>query len=61
MIALDFFNHKLPNNAELVLATDRSCVLVKAIRAIEAGEQVFISYGMHPNMVLLSQYGFTQE
>jgi hypothetical protein len=55
----DLANHNAPHNIERGLTPDRSAFLFVAKTALRKGEQVWNSYGALPNLVLLSQFGFT--
>lgn len=56
---IDQANHAAEPNAEL--DCDSSGCHLKALREIEAGSEVTISYGRKPNLHLLQAYGFTAE
>lgn len=55
----DLANHNAPHNIERGLVPDGSAFLFVAKGALRKGEQVWNSYGALPNLVLLSQFGFT--
>ena len=54
----DLANHNVPHNADRGIAPDGSAFLLVSRGRMKAGQQVFITYGNLPNLVLLSQFGF---
>ncbi|KAL4918664.1 hypothetical protein BDW62DRAFT_200555 [Aspergillus aurantiobrunneus] len=52
----DYFNHA--DDPSCFATFEEQAYHFKASRAIEEGEEVFISYGSHPNDFLFIEYGF---
>ncbi len=55
----DLANHACPHNMERGLAPDGSAYVMYAGGSVRRGEHLTISYGVLPNLVLLSQFGFS--
>ncbi|GAO50323.1 SET domain-containing protein [Saitoella complicata NRRL Y-17804] len=53
---VDFLNHSLEPHVEIKLTP--SSFQVISTRSYQPGEQVFLSYGQHPNSFLQVEYGF---
>ncbi|KAL3472638.1 hypothetical protein BJX99DRAFT_211139 [Aspergillus californicus] len=51
----DYFNH---SNVTCNVKFDGQEYVFRAVKAYEAGEEIFISYGPHPNDFLFTEYGF---
>lgn len=61
---LELLNHTHSPNVGILpyvdkVHDDHSYLLLKALRDIEAGEQLTVSYGKLSNMHLVQKYGFT--
>ena len=55
---LDLFNHSPTHNVAHSLDPATECWQLTAVRPVESGEQLYISYGELCNSQLLQQYGF---
>jgi len=55
----DLFNHSPDHTCDWVFDADTGAMVLTANRAHAAGEQIWTTYGMRPNPVLLRTYGFT--
>lgn len=55
---VDMANHAHPPNTAKGLDEDGEAFIVLAAKPIAKGDEVFLSYGALPNMVLLPQFGF---
>ena len=58
---VDMANHAHPSNTVKGLDDDGSVFVVLAAKSIDKGEEVFLSYGSLPNIVLLPQFGFVMR
>jgi SET domain-containing protein len=63
MPLMDMLNHSHTPNVAILPHTDplhdKSFLVVKALREIEADEQLCVSYGDLSNLHLVQKYGFT--
>jgi hypothetical protein len=62
---LDFINHSSEPNVVALPYHDRvndnSYVVLQALREIQAGEQLYLSYGNLANTHFVQKYGFVQK
>lgn len=57
----DMLNHRQSPEAEWGMSEDGSAFLLAARKAVTAGEEIHISYGVKPNYRFLLNYGFVPE
>jgi hypothetical protein len=55
---LDLFNHSPTPNTEVTFCKERKSYIIETTTKICADEEIFISYGNHPNFKLWIEYGF---